>query len=91
MQARAREQLGVEIPWMSYIADVEDTCRVYGYLDGNGALAAVDGRCEWFGRGDLQQMLGDDDYICRAIDEWQRDDIVRGMGKACSQTKMQYD
>ena len=94
MQVLARDQLGVEIPWMSYIADEEDTCRLYGYLDEDGVLTGLAGEgagCDWFTRGDLQQMLGAEDYICRAIGAWQRDGVVRGKGKACSQSKMQYD
>ena len=36
LQALIETQLGILIPWMSYIADVEKEdgiCRVYGYLD----------------------------------------------------------
>lgn len=94
LQTLVQKQLDVEIPWVSFIADEEDTCRVYGYLAADETLAllsADEDRIKWFTRDEVQALLGADDYICRTIDTWQRNDIIRGKGKACSQIKMQYD
>ena len=44
MQTLTQQQLGVGIPWMSYITDFEQQdglCRVYGYLDENGSFDAL--------------------------------------------------
>ena len=97
LQAMTKTQLGLDISWMSYIQDVErenGVCRVYGYLDRRRRLdslteSGID--CDWFTKAHLQQMLGEGDYICRAIDTWQQDDIIRGKGKACNQSKHQFD
>ena len=97
LQALIQTQLGIDIPWMSYIADVEKEngiCRVYGYSDkcrSFDALTKGGVHCDWFTKDQLQNMFGDGHYICRAIHTWQRDDIIRGKGKACNQSKHQFD
>jgi len=97
LQALIDTQLDIFIPWMSYIADIEKeggVCRVYGYLDQHcsfGSLTKGGIRCDWFTEYQLQHMLGKSDYICRVVHSWQRDDIIRGKGKACSQRKHQFD
>ena len=95
LQALTKTQLGLDIPWMSYIADVEaedGVCRLYGYSDANlTADSLTNGHGDWFTKDRLQLMLGESDPICRTIDTWQRDDIIRGKGKACNQSKNQFD
>jgi hypothetical protein len=82
---------------MSYITDVEEQnglCRVYGYLDENGSfesLAKNGMRCDWFTKDQMQNMLNDGHHIPSTIHTWQRDDIIRGKGKACNQSKHQFD
>ena len=39
----------------------------------------------------LQRLLGESDEICRAVQTWQREDIIRGKGKALHQSKQQFD
>ena len=46
---------------------------------------------DWFTKDRVGQMLGDDDYISHAIHTWHRDDIIRGKGKACRQSKEQFE
>jgi hypothetical protein len=36
-------------------------------------------------------MLGDLHDICRVVDTWVRDDIIRGKGKAIHQRTEQFD
>jgi len=95
LQALTEKQLGVQIPWVSYIEDVEaedGICRVYGFSDETLTEESVtNSDCEWFTANQLRRLLGDDDEICRAIATWQRDDRVRGKGKACHQSKHQFD
>ena len=95
LQDLTKTGLELDIPWMSYIEDVEQEdgiCRVYGYSDASlGAKSFTNGHCDWFTKDRVRQMLGDSDYICHAIHTWHREDIIRGKGKACRQSKEQFD
>ena len=95
LQDLTETQLGLEIPWMSYIEDVEEAngiCRVYGYSDASlESRALANGHYDWFTKDGVGQMLGDSDYIRHAIHTWDREDIIRGKGKACRQSKEQFD
>ena len=95
LQALVQTQLGLEVPWMSYIKDVEEAesiCRVYGFSDENlDTDMLANGGCEWFTKSEIKQRLGESDAICRAVDTWQRTDIVRGKGTACRQSRTQFD
>lgn len=95
LQEIAQTQLGLEVPWMSYIEDVEaDTgiCRVYGFSDGNlDTDALASGGCEWFTKSELKKRLGENDAICHAVNTWQQADIIRGKGKACHQSRQQFE
>ncbi len=96
MQAFTQEQLGVDVPWMSYITDFEEKnglCRVYGYPDENGcfdALTKGNTRCGWFTSEDAQDMLGENAAIGNIIHTWGREDIVRGKGVAFAQKERQF-
>ena len=95
LQELTRSQLGLEVPWMSYIEDVEEEdgiCRVYGFSDENiDADVLANGHCDWFSKAQIQQLLGESDAISRTVDLWQRADIIRGKGKACNQSKKQFE
>ena len=95
LQALVHAQLGLDVPWMSYIEDwVEEdgVCRVYGYsADKVMVDALASGNRDWFTPGELRHNLGDAHPICGAVDAWERSDIVRGKGKACSQSKHQFE
>ena len=95
LQEITQTQLGLEVPWMSYIEDVEEDegiSRVYGFSDENlDTDALANGGCEWFTKSELKQRLGESDAICRAVDTWQRADIIRGKGKACYQSRNQFE
>lgn len=90
MQVLAEQQLYVDIPWMSYILDYEDSCRIYGYLDTDNFVPEVSG-WRWFSKAELSGLLDSDSYASRAISQWQRNDIVRGIGKSFRQSKIQYE
>ena len=95
LQEITQTQLGLEVPWMSYIEDVEEEdgiCRVYGFSDENLDIDALaSGSCEWFTKSELKQRLGESDAICNAVDTWQQADIIRGKGKACHQSRHQFE
>ena len=95
LQEITQTQLGLEVPWMSYIEDVEEKegiCRVYGFSDENlDTDALVNGGYEWFTKSELKQRLGESDAICCTVDTWQRSDIIRGKGKACHQSRKQFE
>lgn len=95
LQEITQTQLGLEVPWMSYIEDIEEEegiCRVYGFSDENlDTDALVNGGYEWFTKSELKQRFGESDVICRTVDTWQRSDIIRGKGKACHQSRKQFE
>ena len=96
MQTLTQGQLGVDVPWMSYIADLEERnglCRAYGYLDENESfdgLTKGNSRCGWFTSEVVQDMIGENDDIGNVIRTWQREDVVRGKGVAFSQRERQF-
>ena len=95
LQKLIQDQLGVDVPWMSYIEDVEQAdgiCRLYGFED-DGVADAVRASdfVAWFTQDELQKLAGADDYICGAIETWQCADIVRGKGVAGAQRKTQFE
>jgi hypothetical protein len=93
LQSLVKTQLDVDIPWMSYIEDVDaesDRCRVYGYSDAKLEQDSLTNR-DWFTKEQLLDMLGDLHDICRVVDTWVRDDIIRGKGKAIHQRTEQFD
>ena len=95
LQDLTKTQLGLDVPWMSYIEDIEEAggiCRMYGYVDESlVSKSLANGHYDWFTEDRVRQMLGDDDYISHAIHTWHREDIIRGKGKACRQSKEQFD
>ncbi|MBK35353.1 MAG: hypothetical protein CME26_07470 [Gemmatimonadetes bacterium] len=96
VQSHVQDQLGVDVPWVSYIEDIEceeGVCRVYGYSDGAGSLAALDkeGAGAWMTQSELDETLGGDNDISRAARLWRKEDVIRGMGKPNHQSKTQFD
>lgn len=95
LQELTQTQLGLEVSWMSYIEDVEEEdgiCRIYGFSDDNLNLDALaNNGCDWFTKSELQKRLGESDFICRAVDIWQQTDVIRGKGKACNQSRVQFE
>lgn len=94
LQALTKEQLGVDIPWMTYVEDfemVDGICRVYAVLD-EGLIAdpSASSRYMWATQDELRAMLGKNHYISRAIETWQKSDLVRGKGKAFHQSDRQF-
>lgn len=95
LQEITKTQLGLDVPWMSYIEDVEaedGICRIYGFSDNDLDLdrLAKDGY-DWFTESELRQHLGESDAICRTVDTWHRADVIRGKGKACHQSRHQFE
>ncbi|MYA70787.1 hypothetical protein F4009_23450 [Candidatus Poribacteria bacterium] len=95
MQELAKTQLDLEVPWMSYIEDVEaedSICRVYGFSDENLDLDAhANDGYDWFTESEMRQRLGESHTICRAVDTWYQASIIRGKGKACHQSRQQFE
>ena len=95
LQELTQAQLGLEVPWMSYIEDVEEDkgiCRLYGFSDENlDADALANDGCEWFTKSEMRHQLGESDAICQVVDTWQQTNIIRGKGKACRQSRQQFE
>lgn len=95
LQDLIQTQLGLDVSWMSYIEDVEGKdgiCRIYGFSDENLDIDALaNNGCEWFTKSELKQRLGESDTICGAVDTWQQADVIRGKGKACRQSRHQFE
>lgn len=95
LQEITQTQLGLDVPWMSYIEDIEEKdgiCRVYGFSDENLDIDALaNGGCEWFTKSELKQRFGESNTIYGAVDAWQQVDVIRGKGKACSQSRTQFE
>ena len=95
MQELAKTQLDLEVPWMSYIEDIEEEngiCRIYGFSHKN---LDVDGLAnngyDWFTESEMRQRLGETDAICHTVDIWHQADLIRGKGKACHQSRQQFE
>ena len=95
LQVLTQTQLDLEVSWMSYIEDVEEEdgiCRIYGFSDDNLNLDVLANKgWDWFTKSELQKRLGESAVICRAIDTWQQTDVIRGKGKACNQSRTQFE
>ena len=95
LQELAKTQLDLEVPWMSYIEDIEteeDICRIYGFSAENLNIDALaNGNHDWFTKSEVQQRLGESDALCRTVDTWQQPDVIRGKGKACHQSRTQFE
>ena len=95
LQELTQAQLGLEVSWMSYIEDVEEAdgiCRIYGFSDENLDLDALaNGGYDWFTKSELKQRLGGSGAICGAVDTWHQADVIRGKGKACHQSRHQFE
>jgi ectoine hydroxylase len=95
LQALVKEQLGIEIPWMSYIEDIETAdgmSRLYCFSETAAQMPTPEGgNCTWYTAAQLGQLLDPDDAICHAIKTWKRGGIVRGKGKSLAQRKIQFD
>jgi len=53
--------------------------------------ALANGDNDWFTRSELHRTLGESHAVCGSVDTWLRSDVVRGKGKACHQSRNQYE
>ena len=93
LQSLIKNQLNVDIPWASYIEDVVTdggVSRVYGYADAEVDRGSL-GDGNWFTQDQLLNMFGESHAICRAVSTWHREDLIRGRGKAVSQSRQQFE
>ena len=93
LQSIVKEQMDVDVPWMSWIEDALEgagKCRLYGYVD-VGLSEAVGVEQSWLTESELLEKLGDPDPICHAVNSWKREGVVRGKGKAICQSKQQFE
>ena len=95
LQELAKTQLDLEVPWMSYIEDIEmeeGICRIYGFSAENLNIDTLaNGNHDWFTKSEVQQRLGESDALCHTVDTWQQPDVIRGRGKACHQSRTQFE
>ncbi len=93
LHAGIREQLRIEVPWVSYLGDYDEgdhLCRVYGYtLNGNGFGVPFEG-ARWLGRSQLESAPDDVGfgYELAALDSWLDPRIVRGKGLTQAQSRV---
>jgi hypothetical protein len=93
LQAAVRQQLRIEVPWMSYIGDYDEgaqLCRVYAYtLTGLGfPVPYAEGR--WLSRSQLS-AAGDElasGSELDALDRWLDPTVVRGKGLTQAQSRV---
>lgn len=91
-QAALRNELRVETPWLSWVADRDrgsGRSRVYGYhLTGRGFPVAYDG--EWVTRSALESRREDlaDGWIPEVVDAWLDPGPVRGKGLTQAQSRI---
>ena len=88
LQTHLRNQLAIELPWLSYIGDFPEAdhlCRVYGYtLNSNGFPVPYKGR--WVDPQTLStEGFG---YEAQALSRWLDPTIVRGKGLAQAQCRI---
>ena len=85
-----REQVQIEVPWLSYIGDYEEgegLCRVYGYtFNDNGFPVAYEGT--WMKLAAINQTQTAQDWTLEAASQWLRPDIVRGKGLSQAQSRV---
>lgn len=95
MQQQAITQLDLEVPWMSYISDIENSegiSRVYGYSNEDmNTDALANDNYDWFTQSEIKYHLGESNSIFRTVKTWHQSDIIRGKGKACNQRQEQFD
>ena len=95
LQELAKTQLDLEVSWMSYIEDVEEEdgiCRIYGLSDADLDLDGLaNNGYDWLTKSEMQQRLGESDTLCHTVDTWHQADIIRGKGKACHQSRQQFE
>ena len=100
LQEESRSQLGVDVPWMSYIGDFpapEGLCRVYAHQSSGslGLSLPAEGRARWCGADEIQQLAAQGElaggYESEAITLWLDPSLDRGIGEsgrdAASQSK----
>lgn len=94
VQSLTRDQIGVEVPWASWITDVDEgvgRCRLYGYVDDAIDVDDLDGDGRaWLTGSELESAL-QEEPIGEAIDMWLSPEIRRGKGKAIAQRKQQFE
>ncbi len=92
LNAAVREQLRIELPWVSYVGDFDEgdgLCRVYAYtLTGLGfPVDYQDGR--WMTRSELASSdTLDHGYEAEAAERWLDPDVVRGKGLTQAQSRV---
>ncbi len=90
LQQHLREQVQIEVPWLSYVGDYiegDGLCRVYGYtLNDNGFPVAYDGT--WIDVDKLTATQLAHDYAIEAIQTWLDPNFVRGKGLSQAQSRI---
>ena len=91
LQEQCGSQLGIEVPWMSYIGDFaasQGPCRVYAHQC-RGPLeltAPADGRIRWCGADEIQQLAAQGEleagYEIEAVRLWLDPGFDRGIGQS---------
>lgn len=89
-QQHLREQANIEVPWLSYVGDYEETgglCRVYGYtLNDHGFPAPYDG--QWLTVDSVDHSRLANGWELDAVATWQDPSFTRGKGLSQAQCRI---
>ena len=91
LEAAARRQLNIDLPWASYLGDFDEAgrrCRVFGYSLPAGA-AIESASVTWFARDEIADLASRgrllDGYAVDAVDLWLDPSFLRGIGQSKEQ------
>jgi len=95
LECAIREAHGLEIPWMTYVADYpngEGICRVYAYVDTDRTVAArVSGPgVRWCGSEEIRDLAAGGELAADdadAVRRWETEDCLRGIGESPARAK----
>ena len=90
-----QKKYGLEIPWMTYIADYRNgdgVRRVYAYQDSRGATAArtLGPEFRWCDGEEIRAFADNgklESEDADAIHRWETEDCVRGVGESMERAK----
>ena len=90
LEAHIKEQLDVEVPWMTYIGDYPDCnelCRVYAYpVDTSLTTDALErAGARWFSAEEIAD-LDAAPIVSEAVSAWLKGSTLRGIGRSQART-----
>lgn len=91
LQQAVRDQIRIEVPWVSYIGDYEEDnhlCRIYGYVMNNNGFPVAYKEGRWVREAELSAAQFQYDYEMNVIAQWNDESKVRGKGLSQAQSRI---